>query len=695
MVYSIGTEKEILKKEFSQYFIDNYPKKGVSIKADFIDFVLNQSKITLYDGQNFFGDIDCVGLTTFDLFNNLQSFYTEEAVKTLLNGYRYGHQADCYGGGNDFNHTAPIIKTVLDLGFNGIIIKAQTLPDGDFKSRLIRAYEGVKTLIDRTIELAKNLNDGQTIISNLKFIKDNPPKTLYQAMQVMIIYFTLQLKVDGISPRTLGRLDNILYPYYERDIKNGELTKETARSLVKDFLIRLAEFKVEANLPFSIGGVIKGQETSNQLSYVILEEFITLASPHLKIHFLYSNKTPKTLFNLAIKGIIGGSNSIVFMCDDAVKKGLVSVGVDPADADEYSIVGCYEPASKEETPCSCAGFINLLKAVELTLYGGVDPKTGLTVIPNLETQFKDFDHFYSTVKHALNFFAEGVKKYLNFRESFWNKANSGIFISSTFKHCFENAKDAYCDYGAKYNNTSVNANGLANFADAVYAIKKLVFDEKVLTLEQFKTVLLSNWESDPKLRLKIKNKLPKFGNDDDSVDIYAVEALELLNNAINRAKNVKGGVYRLGAFTVQDRIYHGSKTTATPDGRFDGEPLAKNLYPSLGSDKNGIPAVINSVVKYKSTHYPNGSVLDLVFHRSSTSGKDGEKLLENVVTTYFNMGGFAVHINVLDPAILKKAKTSPEKYPNLQVRLCGWNVLFSTLSPKEQEEFIFNAENNY
>ena len=136
-------------------------------------------------------------------------------------------------------------------------------------------------------------------------------------------------------------------------------------------------------------------------------------------------------------------------------------------------------------------------------------------------------------------------------------------------------------------------------------------------------------------------------------------------------------------------------TTATPDGRLEGEPLAKNLSPVLGADKNGIPAVISSVAKYKSTHYPNGSVLDLVLHRSSVSGKVGETLLENIIITYFNMGGFAVHMSVLDPSVLKKAKVSPEKYPNLQVRLCGWNVLFNTLTKAEQEEFIFNAENNY
>ncbi len=215
------------------------------------------------------------------------------------------------------------------------------------------------------------------------------------------------------------------------------------------------------------------------------------------------------------------------------------------------------------------------------------------------------------------------------------------------------------------------------------------------TLKQLKNILKSNWELDPKLRLKIKNKLPKFGNDNDEVDKFSVEALELLSTRINSAKNVKGGVFRLGAFSVQDRIYHGKVTTATPDGRLDGEPLAKNLYPTLGSDKNGIPAVINSVSKYKSTHSPNGSVLDLVLHRSSVSGKVGETLLENIIITYFNMGGFAVHMSVLDPTTLKKATISPEKYPNLQVRLCGWNVLFNTLTKAEQDEFIFNAENNY
>lgn len=695
MTYSIGTKKEVLKQEFSKYFNSHFNQKGVSIKMDFIDRVLRECEITFKSNQKFFGEINCDGLTSFDLINNLQSFYTEENTLKNLKEYRNGHLADAYGGGNDFNHTAPLIKTVLDFGFSGIINHAKTLPDSNLKFRVIRAYEGVLILIDRMIELAKNVTDSKNIIKNLQHLKSQPPKTLEQAMQLIIIYFTLQLKVDNISPRTLGRIDHILYPYYKNDLDSKILTIESAKQLVKDFLIRLAEFKVEANLPFSIGGVINEKDTSNELSYVILNEFINLASPDLKIHFLYSEKTPKELFNLAVKGIIGGSNSIVFMNDTLIKKGLISVGADTKDADEYMIVGCYEPASKQETPCSCAGFINLLKAVELTLWDGIDPRTGLTVVPDLKSEFKDFNEFYSTVKHVLNFFADGVVKYLNFRESYWKVANSGVFISSTFPHALNNGKDVYCDYGAKYNNTSINANGLSNFADAIYSVKKLVFDDKIITIEELKNILKSNWKLDPKLRLIIKNKLPKFGNDNDEVDKFSVEALELLSKRINNAKNVKGGVFRLGAFSVQDRIYHGKVTTATPDGRLDGEPLAKNLYPTLGSDKNGIPAVISSVAKYKSTHYPNGSVLDLVLHRSSVSGKVGETLLENIIITYFNMGGFAVHMSVLDPTTLKKATISPEKYPNLQVRLCGWNVLFNTLTKAEQEEFIFNAENNY
>ncbi len=178
MTYSIGTKKEVLKQEFSKYFNSHFNQKGVSIKMDFIDRVLRECEITFKSNQKFFGDIDCEGLTSFDLINNLQSFYTEENTLKNLKEYRNGHLADAYGDGNDFNHTAPLIKTVLDFGFSGIINHAKTLPDSNLKFRVIRAYEGVLILIDRMIELAKKRKRQQKYHTKLAILKDATTKNL-------------------------------------------------------------------------------------------------------------------------------------------------------------------------------------------------------------------------------------------------------------------------------------------------------------------------------------------------------------------------------------------------------------------------------------------------------------------------------------------------------------------------------------
>ena len=251
--------------------------------------------------------------------------------------------------------------------------------------------------------------------------------------------------------------------------------------------------------------------------------------------------------------------------------------------------------------------------------------------------------------------------------------------------------DIYCENGAKYCNSSVNAMGIATAADSLYAVKKLVYEDHELTLAELGEILKNDWAENEALRLRLRNRLPKYGTGVPEIDDTAAEIVEFVAKRINGHPNVKGGQYRLGTFSIDWRHMFGAKTAATPDGRRCGEAISQNSSASFGADKKGITAQILSVTKQDHTLTPNGSVLDLDFHSSAVKGEDGLAAMVATLRTYMKRGGFAVHYNVLNADVLRRAMERPEDYPNLQVRLCGWNALFTSLTEKEQDEFIARA----
>jgi formate C-acetyltransferase len=251
----------------------------------------------------------------------------------------------------------------------------------------------------------------------------------------------------------------------------------------------------------------------------------------------------------------------------------------------------------------------------------------------------------------------------------------------------ESGKDIYCQSGAKYCNSSVNAFGIATAVDSLLAVKQLVFGGE-LSFGELAEILKNNWSGNEALRLRALKKLPKYGVGNKEADLIAADIFKTLAEYINGRPNVKGGIYRLGTFSINWRWEFGEKTAATPDGRLSGEPVSQNLSPSLGADTAGATALIRSVSSQDMTLTPNGSVLDLDLHSSAVVGEDGLEAMYATLVTYMAQGGFAVHYNVLNADVLRAAMEKPEDYPNLQVRLCGWNVLFSNLSKAEQLEFV-------
>ena len=332
--------------------------------------------------------------------------------------------------------------------------------------------------------------------------------------------------------------------------------------------------------------------------------------------------------------------------------------------------------------------MNIPKALELALNGGIDMLTGKQIGLTPERELITFSDVIYEFERQLSYLARCAMELTDIYERNYKMIHSAPFLSGTYISALENGGDLYGAYSAKYNNSSVNAIGLATATDSLAAIRKAVFEDKVVTLDRFIQILRDDFEGEEYLRLFIKNKYPKYGQGDERTDRLARDIVDKLASVISRRPNAKGGKYRLGIFSINWRWGLGAMTAASADGRHSGEPLSQNAGASFGADREGATMHLLSASRLDSTNTPNATIVDIDLHSSAVRGDRGLDALVTSLDAYFALGGFAVHYNVLDTEILKDAKLNPEKYPNLQVRLCGWNVLFSTLSEKEKDEFI-------
>jgi len=276
-------------------------------------------------------------------------------------------------------------------------------------------------------------------------------------------------------------------------------------------------------------------------------------------------------------------------------------------------------------------------------------------------------------------------------EERWPQVNPSPVISGTMDSCLEKGRDV-SHSGTKYSTSGVMCAGLGTVADCFAAIDYLVFQNRLCSWDELRQSLEHNWDDADGLRLVAQRKAPKWGNDLPAVDAFAVELADYTADRINRTPNQRGGHFQMGCWSIDHSVMFGKQTKATPDGRRNGEPISKNLSATISRDTAGITSLINSVGKLDHAAFPDGSVLDLMLHPSVVRGPDGAKVIADLIRTYFRRGGLFVHFNVFDAETLKDARRRPEKYANLQVRVCGWNARFVELSPEMQECFIAEAE---
>ncbi len=667
------------------------------LKAELFDYILTNGKIAI-DVEDIFQD------KVFDA--NLISMQRNKWINDIKDGPLYDlfieektfYENGSYSAHEDLGHTSPNTKTLLKLGFIGLLERVEKYEkDKTLTKEQEDFYKSCKIVLNACIKIALRLSNAiqpynkENAIA-LKNIATSAPKNTYEAMQLIVLYFFMHEYVYKTRVRTLGRLDVLLYPFYINDIKNNVFTKDEIIEMLKYFLNKFSSAKVPFGLPFAIGGLDENEnEITNELSYIIVKVYEEMDIYSPKIHVRVSSKTPKDFIKIVLNSIRNGKSSFVFVNDEVTVKALTNVGIEKQDALDYVPIGCYEPAVwGKEIGCTGNGGVNLVKALEYTLSGGYDATTGdfCTFKP---AKLDTFEDFCNSVKEQILYLTDKAVNYINELEKYYGYFGPDTMLSVQYDDSVINGIDVMKG-GAKYNNTSLYYYSIATLVDSLTAVKELVYDKKALTISQLYEVLKNNWQGNEVLRKKMLKSPNKYGNENELADSLTVDFSNYCSKILINRKNNRGGVYKPALFTIDFCFYYGSKTFATPDGRLRGEPLSKNLCASIAMDKNGVLSLINSVTKIDFTGYPTGSVLDILLHPSAVKGEDGLNAFYGILKTYLDKGGFALHGNVFNVEDLKNAQLYPEKYSTLQVRVCGWNVYFIDLTKEEQDAFIKQAE---
>ena len=564
----------------------------------------------------------------------------------------------------DWSHTSPDWENLFKYGFLGLRDRAAGR-SGEFYRAVAIVYDAASVLARRLGEASDN--------PPLTALAERPPRTFREALQLAYLYHELQ-EMEGEPVRSMGRFDQLYHHFYMEDMRAGRLTRDEARELLKFFWIK---FYAKTQGKEFGKNFLFGPE-ANELSYLGFEVYREMETINPKLSVRVGPDTPKEFLEQVVACIQAGSTGVVISNDAGQTEMLIQNGKTPEDARNYLLIGCYEPAVMgKELNCSGAAALNLAKVVELTLAEGD------------HASFDDFmGAYFRTLESLIARNLERTRRH----ERLWPRVNPSPLLSGTMDACMERGLDV-SEAGAKYNTTGFLFVGLANAADSLAAIEQLAYNKERCSLAELKAALAADWVGFEELRLTARNRVPKWGNNDNRVDRFAVAITDFLGKRINHEPNARGGVFQAALYAILPAAQRfGEATGALPEGRRAGEPLAINTGAILAMDTNGVTSLINSVTKINLAQFPNGTVLDIMLHPSAVRDEQGIQTIISLIRTHFQQGGMAIQFNIFDADTLRDAQRNPEKYASLQVRVCGWNVRFTDLSLEEQDIFIAKAE---
>ena len=707
---STGLEDEEIKDGLSKLYEKTKDLPHPVAKAYAVKYVLENTKIDINEHDLFVGLWSVNRLANSVTLNKWNAEVFETILPEVKQKMNDMNESGAVAIWPDFDHVVPDWDAILCLGFPGLKKRAEeykelhkargTLtPETEaFFDGIIIEYTAIIALVDRLYRLAltQNHDKAKKVAECLLHIRDGAPQNIYEAMQVIYIYFMVSECFDSYQVRSLGNgLDNTLYGFYKNDLKSGAYTKEEIKELFRYFLFQWSAIGNYWGQPFYMGGTnADGSTKYNELSYDILDVYDELGIYNPKIQVKINENTPDRLLFKVFDMIRRGKSCFALCCEPGMIKAVMGYGATYEEALNMDIRGCYETGVRANEVSSATGYVNALKSVEYVFSNGFDSRIGKQL--GLKTgelkDLKTFEDFYSAVlkqwENLIEMTIDVSKQY----EKYLSFINPSNMYSATIEGALKKGADAY-QSGVKFNNSALLNCGFASLVDAVMAVKEFVYDKKAVTLETLSAALVADWNGFEDLHTKVVKSPHKYGNDDAETDRYAEAMSAYFASKVNNRPNARGGVYKAIMHTAMEFVWEGEKTGATPDGRYAGDEISKNGSPSVGMDREGVTALIKSALKARPYTYCESFCLDVMLHPTAVSGDEGLEIMKSLLFMYMKNGGQTVQFNVFNTEMLRDAQKHPEKYQNLQVRVCGWNVLWNNLSEKEQNAYITRAEN--
>jgi len=627
---------------------------------------------------------------------------------------------------NGIGHFFPGHENILKYGLNGLIKRAKSKREEfsddpekkNFLQSVIIVCNAAKSFIKRFSSLAikiseKELNPKRKVelleISEIcSNISEKPPKNFKEALQLVYFNHLICRLEDGGYAVSIGRLDQLLYPYYIKDIDRGILTKEDVQFLIECFFLKLTTlwnyvFYLAINAAegppitenVTIGGLDrKGNDVTNELSYIILDSYTYIQTVQPTFSIRIHQSTPED-FLIKIAESVKLGTSIALFNDDVMIQGLVNRGFTLEDAREYAPIGCVEPQHPSKSFGSTnACQLNIVKCLELALTNGSDMFIRRDIGVKSNKEIKSYQDLWSSFLVQMKFLIKNMVLTMNTLDKTIAEINPQPYLSSTIDNCIERGLDV-TKGGAVYNFTGSQLIGLATVADSLAVIKKFVFEDNLLPFEEMLTILMKNYRGSyqgkkgSEWRELFINKVPKFGNDNDYVDQIAVDIVREYCNEISKYENYRTGKFNPGVYSTSFHIAFGSFTAASADGRKSRDLLSNGVGPTNGRDKNGPTAILNSVKKLNTELITNGTSLILDFHPNNLK----QDIFIPLIKSYFEPnGGYHIQLNVVGKDTLCKAQENPDDYRGLVVRIAGYSVLFTELTKAAQNDIIARTQ---
>ena len=712
------------------------------------------------------------GKTTSEL---ALSYMAPEAVRAI--------EHNIFTPGNYFyngvGHVTVKYEEVLAVGYEGIIKKAEqelsecNVGDGDYAERshflqaVILSCQAVIEYARRYSTLAQEMAERCTdaarkeellrIAENCSRVPAKGAQNFYEACQSFwFVQQLIQLESSGhsISP---GRFDQYMYPYYKKDMENGNISREFAQELMDCIWVKLNDLNkcrdavsAEGFAGYSLfqnliaGGQNKeGEDVTNDLSFMCIQASMHVRLPQPSLSVRVWNGSPHEFLIKAAELTRTGIGLPAYYNDEVIIPSLQNRGLSLEDAREYNIIGCVEPQKAGKTEgWHDAAFFNMCRPLELVFANGED-KGEMVGVPTGEvTEMSSFEEFYNAYKKQMEYCISLLVNADNAIDVAHAKRCPLPFLSCMVDDCLKRGKSVQ-EGGAVYNFTGPQGFGIANMADSLFAVRKLVYEEKKVTMEEMKEALAWNFgkgldqqlvsdtaeavlrkmkdagqkidentvssilkavmnaqpgEKKMKRYEEIHNmieEVPKFGNDIPEVDYFARDVAYTYTKPLQNYKNPRGGQFQAGLYPVSANVPLGGQTGATPDGRYAHTPVADGVSPSAGKDVNGPTAAATSVSRLDHFIVSNGTLFNQKFHPSALSGREGLEKFVALIRSYFDQKGMHMQFNVVDRDTLLDAQKYPEKYKHLVVRVAGYSALFTTLSRSLQDDIIRRTEQGF